>query len=45
VFTAAEVFRWFTELTLLGLSAVELDDVVTVLATAEAEGVGGYETA
>lgn len=45
VFTPAEVFRWFTARTLQGLTAAELEDVVTTLIAAEADGRSTYETA
>jgi len=45
VFTTGEVFRWFTERTLYGLSAVEVDAIVAVLTTDEVEGRSVYETA
>jgi hypothetical protein len=44
MFTQAEVFRWFVGRSLQGLSAVEFDDVVTVLTTSEAEGRSLFET-
>ena len=45
MFTAGEVFRWFTERTLQGLSAVEIDAIVAALTAAETEGRGLHETA
>jgi len=45
VFTAGEVFRWFTERTFQGLSAVEIDGIVAALTAAETEGRSVYETA
>jgi len=45
MFSPSEVLRWFTRRALQGLSDVELDRVVKILAKGEAQGRSVYEIA